>query len=118
MSTNKMSLFLKKVFAAGTLVVFMVVLCWVTLNFVAIHLAASGLPYEDVVNKLDIFNHNSRLIMLGGFLSLFSLMKLHYLREPSFKRRFERRQDIKEALKLNNVVKSYSKSTSEEIPAT
>ena len=116
MSANKMSLFQKKVFAAGTLVVFMVALSWVTLSFVAIHLASSGWPKEDVINLLDIFNDNLGLIVLGVFLSLFSLVKLNYLRQPSFERSHERRQDIKEALQLDNVVKNYSRSTAEETP--
>jgi len=116
MSANKVSLFLTKLFTAAVLVIFMVVMLLVNLKFVAIHLASSGWPNEYVINLMDIIYNNSRLIMLGGFLSLSALMNLYHLQQPSFERRYERRQDIKEAMQLDNVVKSDSRPASEETP--
>lgn len=115
MSADKMSLFLIKMFTAAVLVIFMVVMLLINLKFVAIHLASSGWSNEYVINLMDIINNNSRLIMLGGFLSVSSLMYLYHLQRPSLNIGHERRSENIEESQLNNMAKSLSKSTTEEI---
>jgi len=116
MSANKVSLFLTKLFTAAVLVIFMVVMLLVNLKFVAIHLASSGWPNEYVINLMDIIYNNSRLIMLGGFLSISALMNLYHLQRPSLNIRYERRLENIEELKLTNTANSLSRSTTGEVP--
>ncbi len=116
MSTNKVSSFLIKMLTAAVLVMFMVVMLLVSLKFVVIQLGTSGWSNENVINLMDMIYNNSRLLLLGGLLSLSSLLYLYHLQRPSLNIRYKRRLENVEELKLNNMAKSLSMSTAKEVP--
>jgi hypothetical protein len=88
--------FVMTMLVAVTLAMFIVVLFWLLLNIMAFRYSLVGADGQHaLLQVLQSFNENARLIVLGFASSVFSLAGAYYLRRASHDKHFAEREKIK-----------------------
>jgi hypothetical protein len=88
--------FVMTMLVAVTLAMFIVVLFWLLLNIMAFRYSLVGADGQStLLEMLQSFNENARLIVLGFASSVFSLAGAYYLRRASHDKHYAEREKTK-----------------------